>query len=277
MKIAVHQMCSGVSSGKNTANMIGAINDASKAGAAMYFAPEMSVLIDRDRQRARDQIMVESVAANLQALQRAAQAAAIWIHLGSMPVLHDDGSGRLANRSLIIDSDGEIRGRYDKIHLFDVDLASGESWRESSAYRGGDEAVVVETPIGPMGLTICYDMRFPDLYSTYSKAGVVALAVPAAFTVPTGKAHWHSLLRARAIEAEAYVIAAAQSGIHEDGRQTYGHSLVVDPWGEILLDMGGGEGLGFADIDPKRIAEVRAQIPVHKNRRDIPSQIKLYS
>ncbi len=163
-----------------------------------------------------------------------------------------------------------IRARYDKMHLFDVDLATGESWRESSAYRAGDRPVVADTPLGKMGLTICYDIRFPDLYSMLSQSGATIFAVPAAFTVPTGKAHWHVLLRARAIESAAFVIAAAQTGKHEDGRETYGHSLVIDPWGEVLLDMGSEPGLGFAELDLDRVTEVRAQIPVHLNRRDIP-------
>lgn len=273
MKIAVHQMCSGLDPTKNATNMVNAIRRASAGGAEMYFAPEMSVMVDRDRNRARTKISTETDAVGLDMLRDAAKANSIWLHLGSIPVLHEDGSGKLANRTLVIDSLGNIRARYDKMHLFDVNLASGESWRESSAYIGGDCAVMVETPIGQIGLTICYDMRFPDLYSALSKSGVTAFAVPAAFTVPTGKAHWHTLLRARAIEAEAYVIAAAQSGMHEDGRQTYGHSLVIDPWGEVLLDLREGEGLGFAEIDPDRIAEVRAQIPVHGNRRDISGNV----
>jgi deaminated glutathione amidase len=161
------------------------------------------------------------------------------------------------------------------MHLFDVDLATGESWRESAAYLGGDSPVALQTPLGLMGLSICYDLRFPDLYSAYAKAGVDVLAVPAAFTVPTGRAHWHIMLRARAIEAEAFVIAAAQCGKHEDGRETFGHSLVIDPWGDILLDMGTKEGLGFAEIDMSRIGEVRAQIPVRANRRAIDMAVKV--
>ena len=154
--------------------------------------------------------------------------------------------------------------------MFDVDLPTGESWRESAAYAPGEQAVVAETPLGRIGLTICYDLRFPDLYRALSDAGATLLAIPAAFTRPTGAAHWHVLLRARAIEAGAFVVAAAQTGTHEDGRATYGHSLVVDPWGEVLLDMGEAAGLGFAEIDPARIAEVRARIPALDHRRAIP-------
>lgn len=273
MKIAVHQMCSSTDPEKNVASMVAAIGEAASAGARFYFAPEMSVLLDRDRARAAGQISEEG-GAHLQALQAAAANARIWAHIGSMAV-GDPVSGKLANRSLVIDDQGKVAGRYDKVHLFDVDLSTGESWRESSAYVAGDAPVMVGTSLGRMGLSICYDMRFPDLYSRLSRAGADLFAVPAAFTVPTGRAHWHTLLRARAIESEAFVVAAAQCGLHEDGRQTYGHSLVVDPWGEVLLDMGEDEGLGFADINLARLDEVRAQIPVHANRRDIGT-VKLY-
>ena len=200
----------------------------------------------------------------------------MWVHIGSLPVRTDANNDRLANRSIIIDDKGMIRARYDKIHLFDVELAGGEIWRESSVYNAGSESVAVETPLGLLGLTICYDLRFPDLFSAFAKARAAAIAVPAAFTVPTGKAHWHTLLRARAIEAQAFVIAAAQSGQHADGRSTFGHSLVVDPWGEVLLDMGEGEGLGFAEIDLTRIADVRSQIPVHANRRAVSDLVRRF-
>ncbi len=269
-RIALHQMCSGIDPQRNAAAMLDAIRQAALHNADFYFAPEMSLLLDRDRRRGVASIRTEAENPWLVQICQAAKDAGLWVHLGSFPVIHADGSGRFANRSVLIDSQGIVRARYDKMHLFDVDLATGESWRESSSYRGGDGPVLAETPLGPMGLTICYDMRFPDLYSRLAQAGAGVFAVPAAFTVPTGKAHWHILLRARAIESAAFVIAAAQSGTHADGRATYGHSLVVDPWGEVLLDMGDGEGLGFADIDLARVDDVRAQIPVHINRRDIP-------
>lgn len=275
MKIAIHQMCSTFRPESNVDGMIGAVNSASDAGAKMYFAPEMAILLDRDRNRAKGNIISEAETYSLKRLCAAAGEAAIWVHLGSLPVRSEADDQRYANRTFVIDDQGSIRARYDKMHLFDVALATGESWRESSVYDAGDGPVVVETPLGSMGLTICYDMRFPDLYSALAKAGVDVLAVPAAFTVPTGKAHWHTLLRARAIEAQAFVIAAAQSGQHEDGRTTYGHSLVVDPWGKVLLDMGEGEGLGFVDIDPAKIAEARLQIPVNENRRDISMPVRL--
>ena len=156
--------------------------------------------------------------------------------------------------------------------MFDVDLASGESWRESSAYAAGDRVVTVETPAGRLGLSICYDIRFPALFEALGKARCDLIAIPAAFTVPTGKAHWHVLQRARAIEASAYVVAAAQVGHHEDGRKTYGHSLVIDPWGDVQLDLGDESAeIGFAEIDPVRIAEVRVQLPSLANKREIPT------
>ena len=270
MRIALHQMTSCIDPMRNASDMQDAIAKAADNGAVMYFAPEMALLVDRDRARARKYMADEPHSMALQSLIAAAARYRIWVHIGSMPIL-DDGADKLANRSIIISPDGAIAARYDKMHLFDVDLASGETWRESSAYVGGKQPVVVQTPLGQMGLAICYDMRFPDLFSAYAKLGVDVLTLPSAFTVPTGEAHWHTLLRARAIESAAFVIAAAQCGVHEDGRQTYGHSLVVDPWGSILLDMGGLPGLACVDLDLDAIRRVRQQIPVHANRRNIPS------
>lgn len=269
MKIAVHQMCSGIQPSINIQEITNGISQSAANGAQIYFAPEMSVLLDRDRKRAASSIVVEADNAWLKQICLAAKTHNIWVHLGSIPVLHEDSSGRYGNRSIVIDNEGLVRARYDKIHLFDVDLATGESWRESSAYRGGDLSAITQTPLGLMGLTICYDMRFPDLYSALAKAGAQIFAVPAAFTVPTGKAHWHVLLRARAIESACFVVAAAQCGQHEDGRTTFGHSLVVDPWGEVLLDMGPDAGLGYVDLDMAKVEQVRSQIPVHLNRRII--------
>ena len=181
--------------------------------------------------------------------------------------------GRLANRSFVIDGAGEIVARYDKIHMFDVDLASGETWRESSAYAPGEAVVTAETPLGRLGLSICYDLRFPALFEALGNARCDVIAIPAAFTRPTGAAHWHVLQRARAIEASAFVVSAAQVARHADGRETYGHSLVVDPWGDVLLDMGGdAAGLAFAEIDLARIADVRGQVPSLANRRAIPKR-----
>lgn len=270
MRIALHQMTSNIDPTRNASDMVDAIASAAENGAVMYFAPEMSLLIDRDRARARGHMVDETHDIALQSLIAAAARHRIWVHIGSMPIL-DEGAEKLANRSIIITPDGAIVARYDKMHLFDVDLASGETWRESSAYVGGQQPVVVQTPLGLMGLAICYDMRFPDLFSAYAKSGVDIITLPSAFTLHTGEAHWHVLLRARAIESAAFVIAAAQCGIHEDGRQTYGHSLVVDPWGTILCDMGSAPGLAYVDLDLDALNQVRKQIPVHANRRTISS------
>jgi deaminated glutathione amidase len=260
---------------ENVAIMVDAVRKSAAAGAIMYFAPEMSIMLDRNRERACRYIVAESDSEQLRSLSKAAREAAMWVHLGSIPCL-DESSGKFVNRTLVLGPDGHVRGRYDKMHLFDVDLSSGESWRESAAYIGGDSPVAVATPLGLMALTICYDLRFPQLYAELIESAVDVIAIPAAFTIPTGMAHWHLLLRARAIEAEAFVIAAAQSGQHDDGRQTFGHSLVVDPWGEVLLDMGEGEGLGFVELDMERISEVRKQIPVHRNRRAIEKPVRVF-
>jgi predicted amidohydrolase len=268
-RIALLQMTASTDPAENSAALVDAVREAAQGGAAMLFTPEMSGLLDRDRQRAARHIVPEAESPVLAAVCEAARASALWVALGSLAVLREDG--RWANRSLLVSPGGEIVARYDKIHMFDVALESGESWRESAAYAPGKRVVTAMTPLGRLGLAVCYDVRFPALFEELGQRGCDAIAIPAAFTVPTGEAHWHLLLRARAVEASAYVIAAAQVGEHADGRRTYGHSLVVDPWGEVLLDMGGeGAGLGFAEIDPARIARVRAQLPSLANRRDIP-------
>jgi predicted amidohydrolase len=268
-RVALLQMTSGIDPAANAATLVRAIAEAGAGGAAMLFTPEMSGMIDRDRSRAAGKIVPEADNAVLAQVRDAAAKSGLWVALGSLAVKRDDG--RWANRSCVIDGTGEIAARYDKIHMFDVALATGESWRESAAYAPGERVVTAATPLGKLGLTVCYDLRFPALFEELGRQTCDVIAIPAAFTVPTGQAHWHVLLRARAIEASAYVVAAAQVGEHADGRRTYGHSLVVDPWGEVLLDMGGGTpGLGFADIDPARIAEVRAQLPSLANRRPIP-------
>ena len=268
MRIALFQAQTGIDLAANASALTQAVEAAAAGGAIMLFTPEMSGLLDRDRARAERHLRDEETDPVLSALRRAAAEHGIWIHVGSL-ALRGGSDGRLVNRGFLIDGEGAIRARYDKIHLFDVDLPTGESWRESAAYAGGKRAVVAETPLGPVGLSICYDLRFPDLYRALSNAGATLLSIPAAFTVPTGEAHWHVLLRARAIEAGAFVVAAAQTGRHQDGRETYGHSLVVDPWGEVLLDMGMEPGLGFADLDPGRVEEVRRRLPAIRHRRSI--------
>lgn len=268
VQIALLQMNSGIDPVANAASVVQAAERAAGQGVAMLFTPEMTGLLDRDRTRAAQHIVAEGDNPVLANAREAAAQYNIWIALGSLAVLRDDG--RWANRSLLISADGSIAARYDKIHMFDVDLATGESWRESNAYEPGTKVVTASTPAGLLGLTICYDIRFPALFEELGRRRCDVIATPAAFTVPTGKAHWHLMQRARAVEASAFVVAAAQAGRHQDGRETYGHSLVVDPWGEVLLDMGAEPGLGFATIDPARIAEVRAQLPSLANRREIP-------
>jgi predicted amidohydrolase len=272
-RIAIFQMCSGIDPHTNAQALVAAIDEAKAGGAVMLFTPEMSGLIDRNRARATPHIVAEAADPVLAAVREAAARTGLWVAIGSLAVARADG--RWANRAFVINGEGQIAARYDKIHMFDVDLATGESWRESAAYAAGDEVVTVQTPLGLLGLTICYDLRFPALFEALGQAGCDVIAIPAAFTVPTGAAHWHLLQRARAIEASAYVIAAAQSGHHEDGRSTYGHSLVVDPWGEVLLDMGEGSGIGFCDLDPQRISDVRRQLPSLANKRPLPSADKI--
>jgi predicted amidohydrolase len=268
-RISVLQMTAGIDPDVNSRTIAAAARTAAEGGAAMLFTPEMSGLLDRDRERAAPHVVREEDNPVLAASREAASKHGVWIALGSLAVAGE--GGRWANRSILIDARGGIAARYDKIHMFDVDLASGESWRESNAYEAGDKVVIAEgTPIGRLGLTVCYDIRFPALFDALGRRKCDAIAIPAAFTVPTGEAHWHLLQRARAVEASAWVISAAQIGEHADGRRTYGHSLVVDPWGEVALDMGGdAPGLAFAEIDPARTAAVRAQLPSLANRRPI--------
>jgi predicted amidohydrolase len=269
MTIAVLQMTSGIDPAVNAATLTGAVAEAARAGAAMLFTPEMSGLLDRDRARGAAAIRNEEEDVVLAAVREAAAAHGMWVHLGSLAVRRPDG--RLANRGFVIDDTGAVRARYDKLHLFDVNLGNGESWRESASYAAGEGATVVATPAGRIGLSICYDLRFPALYAALAEAGAELLSIPAAFTRPTGVAHWETLLRARAIENGAFVVAAAQTGEHEDGRATHGHSMVVDPWGRVLLDMGEAAGLAIVDVEPDAVTQARARIPVLAHRRAIPA------
>jgi len=267
-RIAVCQMNSGIDPAANAQVLLNAAEEAARGGAAMLFTPEMSGLLDRDRMRAGSNIKAEADDPVLGMMRAAAERFGMWIALGSLAIMREDA--RWVNRSYLIDAGGRIAARYDKIHMFDVELTSGEVWRESAAFAPGSEVVTAETPVGQLGLSVCYDIRFPALFMEFGRKACDVIAIPAAFTVPTGQAHWHLLQRARAVEASAYVVAAAQVGSHADGRRTYGHSLVVDPWGEVVLDMGGeAPGLGFAIIDPARIAEIRQQLPSLANRRAI--------
>jgi len=273
MRAAIFQMTSGIDPAANAAAIVDMAARAKGEGADMLFTPEMAGYLDRDRQRAAATLRAQAADPVLAAVREAAAKHGLWVHLGSIPLKDERSDGRWANRSFMIDDRGEICASYDKIHLFDVDLATGESWRESSVYGPGERVVAVDTPWGRMGLSICYDMRFPDLYRALTNAGATVLLMPAAFTVPTGQAHWHILLRARAIEAGCFVIAAAQAGVHADGRETYGHSLIADPWGDIVLDMGAEAGLALADIDLSRIEDVRGRVPALANRRSLPMDV----
>jgi deaminated glutathione amidase len=273
-KVALFQSNTGIDPQANARSLVDAIGEAASGGAEMLFTPEMSGLLDRDGARAAKKLRREENDEVLAAAREAAKSNRIWLSLGSLAVLSEDG--KVANRSYVIDREGQVRAHYDKIHLFDVDLPTGESWRESNTYSPGQGVVLVNgTPVGKLGLTICYDLRFPGLFARLAESDADVISVPAAFTVPTGKAHWHILMRARAIEAGLFVVAAAQVGRHEDGRQTFGHSLVVDPWGEVLLDMGEEPGVGFADIDLKRISDVRSRIPALNHRRPIPEAVTI--
>jgi deaminated glutathione amidase len=270
--IAVLQMCSGIDPGRNFDTIRDAAHAARDGGAAMLFTPEMSLLLDRNRQRAAEHIVPQDQSPYVPMLADLAEACGLTIALGSMAVAVPGGKN--ANRAMVFAPGAASPVTYDKMHMFDVELATGEAWRESAAYEPGREVVSIDdTPIGRLGLTVCYDLRFPALFGELGNRRCDAIAVPAAFTVPTGAAHWHVMLRARAIEASAFVIAAAQVGMHEDGRSTYGHSLVIDPWGDVLLDMGGdAPGLALCNIDVARVAAVRAQVPALANRREIATR-----
>lgn len=265
LRAGLVQTTTGIDSRANAVAMLGSLERLAKDGAKIAFTPEMSGLLDRDRERLLAAAVSEEAEPVLQAAREVAAAAGMWVALGSVAVRV--GEGLLANRSVLIDGSGAIAARYDKIHRFDVDLGPGDRYRESATFAGGDKAVVAETPWGRLGLTICYDIRFGALYDALARGGATMIAIPAAFTRPTGEAHWHVLQRARAIEAGAFVVAAAQTGVHADGRETYGHSLVVDPWGEVLLDMGREPGEAVVEIDLEAVAAARSKLPTLQHRR----------
>lgn len=266
IRIAALQMNSGMEPEANLDALERLASEAAGQGANYALSPEVTVAFAENREG------LERVARpfeNNPDIARVAQIARdtkLWLHLGSLAVALPDG--RFANRSVLFSPDGEIGARYDKIHLFDAVLPGLKTYRESATYAGGDSAVLADAAGLKLGLSICYDVRFPALYRTLAEAGAQVLTVPAAFTVPTGEAHWEILLRARAIETGSYVIAAAQAGRHENGRQTWGHSMIIDPWGKILGQLGGeGEGVLVADIDPTAVAEARAKVPALANAR----------
>jgi len=265
---AAVQMRSGTEIARNVRDMDEMVREAASRGATYVQTPEMTGGLVRDRDARAAAFTTEDrdpVAAAAAAL---AAELGIFLHVGSTAIVR--GDGKLANRAFLFGPDGRRLASYDKIHMFDVDLDNGESWRESAAYEAGREAVVADLPIARLGFAICYDLRFPQLFRVEALAGAEVLSVPAAFTRQTGEAHWHALLRARAIENGAFVVAAAQGGRHEDGRETYGHSLIVDPWGRIVAEAGHAEpGVIVAEIDTAAVAAARAKIPNLKNAREI--------
>lgn len=258
-RLALVQLRSGRSVEPNLAAAESAIRDAAKKGAELVMTPENTALMELERKRVIANTMTEAGNPAMALFSKLAKELQIWLHIGATPVQTEDGE--IANRSLLYAPDGEISARYDKIHMFDVDLPGGETYRESKSYRPGEKAVLAELPWGKYGLTICYDLRFPALYRRLAQAGADFIAVPAAFTKQTGQAHWRVLLRARAIETGCYLFAAAQGGRHEIGRDTYGHSMVVSPWGEVIAEAGETPCCICADIDPTEVAKARARIP----------------
>ena len=258
-RIGLIQMRSGRTPSGNVADAARLIGEARKGGADYVLTPEMTNIIESDRERMFATIVAEEQDACLATFRELARTLGIYVHVGSLAI--KVSPDKAANRSFLIDRKGEIVARYDKIHMFDVDIGSGERYRESRSYRPGELAVVSELPWGRLGITVCYDLRFPALYRALAEAGASFLTIPSAFTRPTGEAHWHVLNRARAIENGCFVFAAAQGGKHESGRETYGHSLVIDPWGRVLAEGGVEPGVIFADIDPAEVASARSRIP----------------
>jgi deaminated glutathione amidase len=263
-KAAVLQMRSGLVPSVNVATVAAAAREARAAGAEYLQTPEMTTVVNRDRAAMMAVIGDDKNNPELDAFRTIARDNSIHLHIGSMAVRIGE---KAANSAFVIDPKGDVVASYDKIHLFDVDLAGGESWRESNAYVGGTDAVAVDLPFARLGLGICYDVRFPQLFRAYGDASVDVISAPACFTKQTGEAHWHVLQRARAIENGAWMISAAQVGHHDDGRDTYGHSIIVDPWGRVVADAGEMLGLIYGEVDVHAVAATRGKIPNLKNAR----------
>jgi len=264
-RVGLVQMCSGRTPARNIEAAETLIRKAAAGGASYVQTPEMTNLLERDRERLPQSLRREADDPGVAQFRTLARELNVWLHIGSLALLGEGGTP--VNRSFLISPDGRITARYDKIHMFDVDLPGGETYRESASYAPGREAVLASLPWGKLGMTICYDLRFPHLFRALAQAGASFLAVPAAFTKHTGLAHWRTLLRARAIECQCYVFAAAQGGCHEDGRETYGHSLAISPWGEVIAEAEDQPGVIFADVDMQRLAEVRSQVPSLRHDR----------
>jgi predicted amidohydrolase len=272
-RVGLIQMRSGRSPEANVAAAATLIREAKAAGAQYVQTPEMTNIMELKRDRLFEAIGSEEDDRSLADFRTLARELSLTVHIGSLAL--KVSPERAVNRSLLIGPDGEIAARYDKIHMFDVDLANGESYRESRTYRPGELAVLADLPWGRLGLTVCYDLRFPDLYRALAVAGASFLAIPSAFTRQTGEAHWHVLMRARAIENGCYVLAAAQGGTHENGRETFGHSLVVDPWGRVLAEGGTEPGVVLADLDLAEMAVARSRVPSLRHGRRFEVQTPL--
>ena len=271
--VACVQTTAGPDVKTNIINASALVREAHKSGATLIVLPEVTNIIDMDRSAMAEKLSAEVDDISLVAFCTLAVELKVWLLLGSLGLKHEtalnaEGKPKFANRSFLIGDDGVVRNRYTKIHLFDVNLGAGETYQESKSYEPGNETVVADTPWGKLGMTICYDIRFPHLYRKLAQAGAKFLSIPAAFSRPSGKAHWHVLMRARAIENGCYVFAAAQCGEHGGGRSTYGHSLIVDPWGEILADGGTEIGFVLAEIDTSLVDKVRQKIPSLTHDRD---------
>ncbi len=266
LRVGLVQMCTSRDVARNVADASAFIRQAAAQGAQYIQTPEITTLMETERARLFAAVQPQDGNSAIAAFAGLARELKVWLHIGSMAVAVADA--RLANRSLLFTPEGEIAARFDKIHMFDVTLPGGETYRESKNYQPGSEAVLAPLPWGNLGMTVCYDLRFPHLYRALAKAGADFLAIPSSFTVKTGEAHWHTLMRARAIENGCFVLAAAQAGRHEAGRDTYGHSIVVSPWGEILADGGVETGVVMADLKLGEIAEARQRIPSLQHDRD---------
>ncbi|MGC6472822.1 MAG: carbon-nitrogen hydrolase family protein [Parvibaculales bacterium] len=270
-KAACIQFCSGVSPEANLDRLSGFVAMAVEQGAQWIVTPETSNFMPANRDMLLATARTENEDLCVAGFKELARRHKIWLQAGSFILLN--GAGRPVNRSLMFAPDGNLVARYDKIHLFDVTLADGESHRESANYAGGGTAVVVKLPFGSLGMSVCYDLRFAGLYRSLAETGAQYLTVPSAFTKPTGAAHWEVLLRARAVETGCYVLAPAQSGLHENGRETYGHSLIIDPWGQILAELADGEGVIIAALDMARLEKTRRQIPVLEHGKNFITEI----
>lgn len=272
MRAGLIQLTVGDDPAANLPETLGLIRSAKEDGAGFVLTPECTNLLSANRDHQRRVLRLEKDDATLAALRDEAAKQGIWLLIGSLGLLTDDADGRFANRSFLIDPSGEISACYDKIHMFDVNVSETEVYRESSGYRPGNRAVIAKTPFGNIGMTVCYDVRFPQLYRQLAQAGAEIITVPAAFNHITGAAHWEVLLRARAIETGCFILAPAQTGTHTEsggkGRRTHGHSLVVSPWGAVISDAGTAPGVSFADIDLIAVTQARARIPSLRHGRE---------